>query len=236
VYAVLEAGIAVLGLLVLVIVPLVGGAYTSTNVHGLAGILLRGLVCAICLLPPTLLMGATLPAIARWVETTPTGVSWLGFFYGSNIAGRRLWVSSRRFLSASRSRHGDDDCRRRLSSTSVLRPPGTRCRNAPHTDPAVQPPAKALRNRSASHGPISCISRSPCPGLSALGAEVVWTRLLSLMLGASVYTFSIILAVFLIGLGFGSSAGSVLARANRARARSDGASCGSVRRSRGRRS
>ena len=51
------------------------------------GILLRGLVCAVCLLPPTLLMGATLPAIARWVETTPTGVSWLGFFYGSNIAG-----------------------------------------------------------------------------------------------------------------------------------------------------
>jgi spermidine synthase len=54
-------------------------------------------------------------------------------------------------------------------------------------------------------------------GLSALGAEVVWTRLLSLMLGASVYTFSIILAVFLIGLGFGSSAGAVLARANRAK-------------------
>src|SRR5437667_96210 len=50
-------------------------------------LLLRGVVCAVCLLPPTLLMGATLPAIARWVETTPTGVSWLGFFYGSNIAG-----------------------------------------------------------------------------------------------------------------------------------------------------
>src|SRR3954454_20066028 len=87
VYAVLEAGIGVLGLLVLVAVPLVGGAYTATSAHGMAGILLRGLVCAICLLPPTLLMGATLPAIARWVETTPTGVSWLGFFYGSNIAG-----------------------------------------------------------------------------------------------------------------------------------------------------
>ena len=41
----------------------------------------------VCLLPPTLLMGATLPAIARWVETTPEGVSWLGFFYGGNIAG-----------------------------------------------------------------------------------------------------------------------------------------------------
>ena len=35
-------------------------------------------------------------------------------------------------------------------------------------------------------------------GLTALGAEVVWTRLLSLLLGATVYTFSIILAVFLL--------------------------------------
>ncbi len=32
-------------------------------------------------------MGATLPAISRWVEATPEGVSWLGFFYGGNIAG-----------------------------------------------------------------------------------------------------------------------------------------------------
>ena len=45
------------------------------------------LAAGICLLPPTMLMGATLPAIARWVEATPRGVSWLGFFYGGNIAG-----------------------------------------------------------------------------------------------------------------------------------------------------
>jgi len=74
VYALLEAGIAVLGLIVLVAVPFVGGLYTSTSVHGLGGVILRGLVCAVCLLPPTLLMGATLPAIARWVETPPAGV------------------------------------------------------------------------------------------------------------------------------------------------------------------
>ena len=48
--------------------------------------------------------------------------------------------------------------------------------------------------------------------MSALGAEVVWTRLLSLLLGGTVYTFSLILAVFLIGLGFGSSLGAFLAR------------------------
>jgi len=41
-------------------------------------------------------------------------------------------------------------------------------------------------------------------GLTALGAEVVWTRLLSLMFGATTYAFSIILGVFLAGLGIGS--------------------------------
>jgi spermidine synthase len=49
-------------------------------------------------------------------------------------------------------------------------------------------------------------------GFCALAAQVIWTRLLSLLFGASTYTFSLILAVFLIGLGIGSSIGSVLAR------------------------
>src|SRR4029077_16537567 len=49
-------------------------------------------------------------------------------------------------------------------------------------------------------------------GIAALGAEVVWTRLLSLLLGGTVYTFSIILAVFLCGLWIGSSAGALTAR------------------------
>ena len=49
-------------------------------------------------------------------------------------------------------------------------------------------------------------------GLCALGAEVVWTRLLSLMLGPTVYTFSIILAMFLAGLGIGSSVGAFFTR------------------------
>ncbi len=49
--------------------------------------LTRGFLCAICLLPPTILMGASLPAIVRWIETTPRGVSWWGLLYGGNTAG-----------------------------------------------------------------------------------------------------------------------------------------------------
>ena len=90
VYALLEIGIGVIGLAVLFGMPLVEQVYSLYGGHGLPGILLRGLVTGVCLLPPTLLMGATLPAIARWVETSPAGVSWLGFFYGGNIAGAVL--------------------------------------------------------------------------------------------------------------------------------------------------
>src|SRR6266446_6800686 len=87
VYATLELGIGLIGLLILWGMPLIGGVYTAWAGPGVAGLFVRGIVAAICLLPPTLLMGATLPAVARWVETSPQGISWLGFFYGGNIAG-----------------------------------------------------------------------------------------------------------------------------------------------------
>src|SRR5205085_12586995 len=80
VYAFMELGIGAIGLLLLCGMPLINSVYIAGAGSGFVGLLLRGIIAAICLLPPTLLMGATLPAISRWVETTPRGVSWLGFF------------------------------------------------------------------------------------------------------------------------------------------------------------
>src|SRR6476659_1202200 len=69
VYAFLELGIGLCGVLILFGMPLVNAAYTAWAPGGVAGIVLRAVFAAICLLPPTLLMGATLPAISRWVES-----------------------------------------------------------------------------------------------------------------------------------------------------------------------
>src|SRR5262245_42617845 len=79
VYAALEGAIGLLGAAILVAIPLVGRLYTAWAGDGSWNFVLRGVVAAGCLLPPTLLMGATLPAIARWVESTPRGMSALGF-------------------------------------------------------------------------------------------------------------------------------------------------------------
>src|SRR5437660_8875873 len=59
VYAGLELGIGAIALMLLVGMPFVGGAYTAWAGSGIVGILMRGLAAGICLLPPTMLMGAT---------------------------------------------------------------------------------------------------------------------------------------------------------------------------------
>ncbi len=87
VYALIELAIGACGLLVLVAMPLVDYVYVAAVGHGLPAILFRALICGLCLLPPTFLMGASLPAIARWIQTTRRGVSWLGLLYGGNTAG-----------------------------------------------------------------------------------------------------------------------------------------------------
>src|SRR5262245_49056108 len=54
-YAILESGIGVLGFLLLWLLPYVGRLYASSGARGLPGIVLRGTICAACLLPPTIL-------------------------------------------------------------------------------------------------------------------------------------------------------------------------------------
>ncbi len=214
VYAFLEAGIGILGLIALVMVPLMGSVYTATAMGGLPGILWRAVLCGVCLLPPTLLMGATLPAIARWVETTPTGVSWLGFLYGSNIAGSVFGCLLAGFYLLRVHDMTTTTVVAVLINFAVAGVGLALSKRAPHR-PAVH--AEDAEQVEEPRGAKIVYLAIGLSGLSALGAEVVWTRLLSLMLGASVYTFSIILAVFLIGLGFGSSAGSFLSRGARPR-------------------
>jgi spermidine synthase len=53
--------------------------------------------------------------------------------------------------------------------------------------------------------------------MTALAAEVIWTRALSLLLGATVYAFALIVAVFLLGLGIGSGIGALVGRSVDAR-------------------
>lgn len=209
VYALLELGIGIIGLLVLFVMPSLGSLYTSIGGYGVSGFLLRGMVSGICLLPPTILMGATLPAIARWVETTPLGISRLGFFYGANIAGAVLGSLLAGFYLLRIHDMAIASYVAAAINLSVALISFLLARARLYRPSVAELPEATMVAAPGSRTVYIAIALS---GLCALGAQVVWSRLLSLMFGGTVYTLSIILAVFLVGLGVGSSVGSMRAR------------------------
>src|SRR5215470_4209614 len=192
VYASLEAGIGVLGLLILFGMPLIGGLYTAWAGEGTASIIVRAIVAGVCLVPPTMLMGATLPAISRWVKATPEGVSWLGFFYGGNIAGGVIGSVLAGFYLL------------RVYDVSIATYVAVAINVAVALGGlviakfAMYKPVDSMELdepgvRRAS-GAVSVYVVIALSGFTALAAEVVWTRLLSLLFGATTYTFLLILA------------------------------------------
>jgi len=206
VYAFLELGIGTLAVLILIGMPLVGGAYTAWAGTGVVSVIMRATAAGICLLPPTMLMGATLPAISRWVRATPEGIAWLGFFYGGNIGGGVIGSLAAGFYLL----RLYNVTAATLAAVAINVVVGLLAllfsSLAPYTAPAVNAVPPDRHASSGSRWPVYVtIALS---GLTALSAEVIWTRVLSLLFGGTVYTFAMILAVFLVGLGIGSTVAS----------------------------
>ena len=179
---------------------------------GVPGLLLRGLFAALCLLPPTVLMGATLPAVARWVQTTPRGVARLGFFYGGNTVGAVLGCLLAGFYLL---RVWDMRIATAVAvviNVAVAAGALALARVTSAAPPAVEAGDAVSGSIAPAGGSWAVYLAIGLSGATALGAEIVWTRLLALLLGGTTYTFSIVLAVFLIGIAAGSGVGSAIAR------------------------
>ena len=163
-------------------------------------------------------MGATLPAVSRWVETTPEGISRLGLFYAGNIAGavfgslfagfyllRVYDMRMATYVAVALNVAGGDASRwcSRASRTTI----DAESRSARGEESCFSGALCASPRSSPSSFDASAVYLAiALSGFCALAGEVIWTRLLGLLFGATVYTFSLILAVFLIGLGIGSGA------------------------------
>jgi len=209
VWALLELGIGLLGMLVYLGLPWLGKLYAGIGAGGSTGILLRAVLCSVCLLPPTLLMGATLPTISRLIGSDRSGMARLGFVYGANTLGGMFGALLTGFVLL------------RIFNTF------TAISVAVGINLALALLGAVLKTRARSSGNTSRGNAATSPtfhlcrsvyvviamsGFSALAAEVIWTRLLSLMLGSTTYTFSIILGVFLLGLALGNSIGTFVGR------------------------
>jgi spermidine synthase len=198
-FALLELGTAALGVATLVTIPLLGDLYVTWA--GSLGFVLRLIVAALALLPATVVMGATLPAVAPWVRSTP----WLGFCYATNAAGGAVGaVLAGFYLLRVHDVYAATAVAVALNLLAALAAAVLAARES-QTVGASEPKAAP-----APRGAISLYVVAALSGFTALAAEVLWTRQLSLLLGGTVYTFALTLGVFLLALAAGSAAGAAV--------------------------
>ena len=204
-YALLETGVALLALATPFLFSTIGQAYVAAYQRFGDGpgrlLLIRVLLSAVALLPPTVLMGATFPALARAVEGLGRPGRRSTLLYGINTAGAVVGVLACGFLLIPSIG---------LHATLV----GSAC---------VSLLAALLAAFSGfAHAAPAPVERRPpralwlvvafVAGACAMADEVLWTRILVLHLGSSVYAFALMLATFLIGLVGGSLIGATLGR------------------------
>lgn len=214
-YALLEIGIGVFCLLIPLLLGAVTLVYTLTA-RSLGGSfymmsLVRFLLCALVLVVPTTFMGATLPILSRYVVRRMDGLgSGVGRLYGINTFGAvfgtfltgyvligtvGVWATT--LIAAAVNGIVA------LLAFSLWRAEG---RQAPPTTEGTAVDGGRL---PALH--VAILGGIAFSGFASLTYEVAWTRLLSLVLGSSVYAFTAMLTTFLLGIAIGSVVVSRLA-------------------------
>ncbi len=222
-YAGLELGIALYALAFPLLVGTLEALYPALfrllEGHALALSVARFVLAFLLLLPPTFLMGASLPAMAEAVVAPPgqlaRRVAWLyalntvggvagtlvtGFFLIEHLgitrslyagaAGSAL-VAAAAFTLARHSPH------RQRAPQEIEEPPGNR-------KPEGPPPGRELVALATSAAFVA--------GAVSLASEIVWTRALVFFVHNSTYAFSAIVAVYLLGIAAGALVAARFAR------------------------
>jgi len=228
-YALAEAAIGIYALAV----PWIIGFYPGLNQwlwttfgdrYTLLSIL-RFVASAGLLIVPTTLMGATLPLLARYFVSRPfelrrvslrlgtlyavnlfgavVGSFFAGFIFLPVIGVRRTnlvaasfdislaaaIILARRLLPAKRATSAAESLEELVATTA---------RESPESAAEEHPPVTCSARRAV-------LFAFAVSGATAMTLQVLWTRALAVIIGSSIFSFTIILLAFLIGLGAGSA-------------------------------
>ena len=185
----------------------------------------------LALLPPAALMGGTLPILGQHLVRRPDELGHIGSFLyavntlgaatGAFLAGFVLPLAlgfDRAYLLAMAVNVAVAGLAWRLAGAADAR-------GAPSPDPSADHQRHSQRQGKGPRGrpAVPAAAETACPawllatvaclsGAFALGIEVLWTRMFAQVLQNSVYTFSIILVVFLAALATGSAIANRLCR------------------------
>jgi spermidine synthase len=206
----LYAGLVPVGLSALK--PLQSMIYSHLYGHFLAYHLLTFLLCAVILCVPAVCMGATLPILCRfYVDRMSKVGAHAGRLYGLNTIGAAagsllcgFWLiqwwgvpGTLVFAVAANSaiglacllvgRRADTSAGERASKKAPPR----------HSTPRDEAPPDPFE-------PTAALVVFAVSGFCAMACEVIWTKLLALIVGPTTYSLTIVLVTFITGLALGS--------------------------------
>ena len=225
-YAWFEVGIAIYAL----IFPLLVGGLESVyallfRLLGDQFLLLsfmRFLLAFVLLLPPTFLMGATLPAMAQAVVEKSEGLARkVGRLYAVNTIGGIVGILFGGFFAIEHfGIRGSiyigvvGNLVVALSAFLLSQYPAYRGRKLTDektTTESVRAPTEVLERSLVLFSTITvCVT-----GLVSMAAEILWTRALVFYIHNSTYAFSCVLAVYLSGIGAGAAVATRFVRTQR---------------------
>jgi len=220
-YALCEAFVALAAL----VVPFLVGHYRPLNAAlwaqlGGSPLLLasaRFALTAVVLMIPTTAMGATLPLLSRQVTRSERDFQHLarrlGILYAANTTGAVVGAGAAGFvllptLGAEATNLLAATIAGSLALAIVVTLAMVARRPAPAVSDALvesRPPDDVLPPPPLTHRRLA-LAAYAISGATAMALEVLWSRALAVVLGSSVYSFTLILVVFLVGISLGSAA------------------------------
>ncbi len=225
-YGILEMGVALFALLFIGLTRIYPSLYVPLArlaEHNRVWLsILRVSFGVAAMVVPTTLMGGTLPVLTRFAAARTGSLGrHLSFLYGFNTLGavagslaagfvllRTLGVTATILAAAATNLllglaavalSGGEWAAERREPEATAPPPR-----------AETPAAAAATGGDLAHRLV--LWGAAVSGFCALGYEVLWTRLLSMVVGTSVYSFTIMLVAFLTGIALGSEAYGLAAR------------------------
>jgi spermidine synthase/MFS family permease len=209
-YGLLELGVGLYALLFPSVLEVLSAAYLAVAMKLPEGarVVPRLALAALSLLVPTMLMGGTLPALVRHFSSSLAhvrrelarlyAINSLGAALGVFLAGVSLVPALGLSLSA-----------KLAASLNILLALGALvlARRAPPALASAEGGAAAEGGDELSY-PHAAVRAALLgvllSGFTSMLYQVTWIRLLSIVLGASTYAFTLILTAFILGIGLGS--------------------------------
>jgi spermidine synthase len=219
-YGLLELGIALFAIIFIGLIRLYPLVYIALargkdNAHVYLAFI-RVIFSVIALIVPTSLMGGTLPVLSKFVAGHPKNLRvHLSFLYGINTLGAVLGVLAAgffllRFYSLSTTLHLAIIANVCIGLAAVLlQPKATTVLEAvtEYGQGSTETGAPDLSTAESSNNVFALklvLWGIGVSGFCALGYEVLWTRILTIVMSASVYSFATMLVAFLTGIALGS--------------------------------